>query len=358
LNRLVMSGLQQSVGNHLAQRVPWSPAGRSGLRRCGATPCAEDDALARDLDAAIRRDWFEDDLTSPSGNMGSSGAGWGEGQSSPETAGTDVPTGGVIDWGVAQPGEDSRSSDEGSPASDWFESGGGAASGAGDPGSLWTEGGTGSGNPGSAWTEGKDAEDPSQLVSPEDYAIIHGAIQNALRIHGPAVGKEVLIGAAIAVAPLSIPVALVVAVALAIIAILAGATSSGPAPVAALAEAAVAQSAIREALALAAALAAAAITLEQQQKFLDKASAIDAAVQTVIAANVALAQRCFKEVARFGNAIAKLRALLAKPLDQILRDDVIARFTEVQNALDALMACLSGGPSGGGEEVPAVPKAA
>lgn len=164
-------------------------------------------------------------------------------------------------------------------------------------------GGAGDTDPGSAWTEGKESEDPSTLVSPEDYAVIQGAIQNALVIHGPGAGQPVLLAAAIAAAPVAIPVAIVVAVALAIIAILVAVTDPGPPPVAELGQAAVAQAAIRAALAAAAGITTAAMTQEDVKKFQDRVAEVDAAIKIVVAANVAAAQKCFKELLRFNSAL-------------------------------------------------------
>jgi hypothetical protein len=352
MRRVAISGLQRSIGNRTVQHVNLSRTGPSALRRCGSTPCAYADEERATRVASVQRDWWDDEETPAAEEAGTSVGEWFEEQAGVAADDATEQSGGATGWVEEQAGEaEAWAGDQAAAGADWFVENGGAAAGTGDPGSLWTEGGAGAGDPGSAWTDESEAEDPSQLVSPEDYAIIQGAIQNALTIHGPWAGQGILIAAAIAAASVSIPVAIVIAVALAIIAILVSAPSSGPPPVAELGQAAVAQAALTEALALAAGITA-AVTLEQVEKFKQKAADIATGIQIVIDANKALAQRCFKEIARFGNAIARVQALLAKPLDQITRDEIIAKFNDVGATKDALMACLSGGPSGGGEPLP------
>jgi len=63
-------------------------------------------------------------------------------------------------------------------------------------------------------------------------------------------------------------------------------------------------------------------------------------------------KKCIKEVFRFRNAVLRAQELLAQPVTSISLADVRSRLTDLENAFTALMACLSGGPSGGGETLP------
>jgi hypothetical protein len=227
LHRATILELQRSIGNHHVQRLLQSRPGFTVIQCCGAKPCARPGEERVSHSSSIQREWWDnDEEETASWGSESSVTDWVEEQAGAASDWASEQASEAVDWGAEQAGGAAEWVDEQTDAaSQWFQDNGVAGTEA--LGSAWTEGGASSIEPGSAWTEGKESEDPSALVSPEDYAIIQGAIQNALTIHGPGASQPVLLAAAIAAVP-AIPVAIVIAVALAIIAILVSATDTGP----------------------------------------------------------------------------------------------------------------------------------